>query len=48
MDMIVMTAIAIAAIGVTVGLMVSYALMSAPSEQRLPIRIRVEDRRKRR
>ncbi|WP_264186513.1 MULTISPECIES: hypothetical protein [Celeribacter] len=44
MDMIVMTAIAFAAIGV----MVSYALMSAPSEQRLPIRIRVEDRRKRR
>ncbi|WP_255571892.1 hypothetical protein [Celeribacter sp. PS-C1] len=44
MDMIVTTAIAFAAIGV----MVSYALFSAPSEQRLPIRIRVEDRRKRR
>ena len=41
MDMIVMTAIAFAAIGV----MVSSALMSAPAEQRLPIRIRVEDRR---
>ncbi len=36
MDMIVTTAIVFAALGV----MVSYALFSAPTEQRLPIRIR--------
>ncbi|SFI75268.1 hypothetical protein [Celeribacter neptunius] len=41
MDMIVMTAIVFAAIGV----MVSYGLR--PTEERLPVRIRVEDRRKR-
>ncbi|SDE73963.1 MULTISPECIES: hypothetical protein [Roseobacteraceae] len=46
MDLIMTTAIAFGATAV----MVAYALISKsqhPTEQRLPIRIRVEDRRKR-
>ncbi|WP_460273732.1 hypothetical protein [Celeribacter sp. ULVN23_4] len=43
MDILMMTASALIAIGV----MVAYALVSQrPTEERLPIRIRVEDRKR--